>query len=136
MTETVGSTGNGQSWSFQMKLAVPGIYDADKQLNDEQIIALKTRLKDSSEIIRKVTAHIVNGLVTEAEFLEGDDPWFDNQEEFDDYKFRTLRGWNRLADMLIELPGAEWPKGVTPPATFAEALKELDSQVQQGESNG
>ena len=119
-----------------MHLAPRGVYDADKQLSGEQILAMKNRFKETPDLIGKVAMHIVDGFAMEAELLECEEPWFDTREEFEEFKSETTRQWNSTLFKLVDLPGEEWPDGVTPPATFAEALKELDAQSERGSNNG
>jgi hypothetical protein len=135
MTEAISNTGSDTSRGFSAKLSAPGVYDPDKQLNDEQVVALKKRFQDSPELVGQVAVHIVEGLLPDSE-LDAEDPWFESKDELDTFKAGVFRTWETGLGQLIELPGAEWPEGVTPPATFAEALKELDAQAAQGVIDG
>lgn len=116
----------------EIALKPAGVYDAELQLTDEQVIEMKQRFRREPELIGSVAVHIVDRLLPPSE-LDGDDPWFESVEELEEFKTDTAIGWAELLEQVVVLPGSEWPEHVTPPATFALALEELETQ---GKANG
>lgn len=118
-----------------MTLSAPGVYDADKQLDSEQVVAMKKRFRDSPALIGRAAVHIVEELM--AAYQRADpDPLFDTDEELTTFKEDTSKRWADTLAMVVELPGADWPDRMTPPATFSEALKEMDAETVKGNENG
>lgn len=150
---TTGSveTQGGATATITMTLAAPGIYDPEKQLSPHEVIVLKGRFKaeDSApdSLAGKVCAHIATLLMTsgfsehatredaqialEDEDLQpliGEGGMFADEREFGKTVVGVAVGWYACLKMALELPEAEWPAGMSPPATFAEALKEIDAE--------
>jgi hypothetical protein len=135
MSESVQETFDNESWSATVTLSAPGVYDPDKQLDSEQVVAMKKRFRDSPELIGRAAVHIVDGLMADRVELN-DDPLFDTEEELETFKEDTSKRWADTLGLVVQLPGADWPDRMTPPATFAEALKEMDAETVKGNENG
>lgn len=100
---------------------------SESQLDERQVIELKARFRDNPELIADVTAHIVDGFM--AELLREEEPWFKNEADLQLFVDGNRRVWARALNEVIEIPGADWPGGLTPPSTFAEALEAVQADA-------
>lgn len=126
-----------------------GVYDPEKQPTEEEIIAMKAefnRVGVLDNAAPHVCAQIVLGMLTTT---DTSDPFFNSKTAIEagitddagapvyftrNYKTPFdlainagyLTGyWTQGLTRACALPGAEWPEGMTPPATFAEGLREF-----------
>lgn len=133
--------------SATFELAPPGVYDAEKQLTSQQIIDMKQLFKNdrggldtfASRSVARIALRLVmrhqfprpdnNDEYLTLEELESADP----KEPIEDMNIGDLleivdeaaglaASWQEGLDEAINLPGDEWPEGMTPPATFVEPL--------------
>ena len=108
-------------------LAARGIYDEDKQLNNEQVVAFKALMQDKliGEILqREVVVKLVEDAIAEM-------PSDDHVELLKNPKVVQLMAqaaflavnYQQVLIHAINEPDAQWPEGYTPPATFVDALR-------------
>lgn len=130
-----------------VRLSAPGVYDPEKQLSPDGIVALKNKLNNDEpwrELRSAVCTHIVMGMLADEwrqEQEEREQPATSGEEDTS-YLCETAEDFARRVGELsaqwalglqkaIALPGSEWPEGMTPPATYAEALKEVEARKAQ-----
>lgn len=129
-------------------ISAPGVYDPEKQLSSAEIQLLKEKLQDHG-VKARVCTHIVLSMVLEGyEVIEEKDaaqqretdiagyPLIgENGEYRDEVEFAKCVGtlscyWTSVLQDAVSLPGSEWPRDITPPSRFAEALKEVETSDQ------
>jgi hypothetical protein len=124
-------------------LGAPGVYDPELQLDEEGVVALKSALSDDPYLCSRLCAHIVYGLVSHSEGDRIETSWeapaiVGKTERFVKERFSPRYNqqiaekvgsmsvkWFQGLERALALPEAEWPIGMTPPATFSIALEEL-----------
>ena len=112
-------------------MAAAGVYDSEKQLTSEQIIELKDRLRVDHGLRVKVCGHLALTLM-EPHYVYTDESLGEDEERklFQStvsYAGATGASIAILLEEALALDDGEWPEYITPPATFAEAIKELEA---------
>jgi len=127
-----------------VSLGVYGINAPDRQLSPEQIVALKNRLRDDRSLLGQVAAQIATNMLagdcvpwSQIDVLHGEG---EDAVEFigedgaypDEHAFgRNVGGvavhWGIHLYTAVQLPGDSWPVGYATPATFDEALRQVDT---------
>jgi len=138
---------DGQTASATFTVAPYGVYDAEKQLNSQQIIDMKQLFKNehghpgsfASRIVARIALDLTMGSAflrpdNEDEYLELEDfEAMDPEEPIEGMSVGDLlelvgraasiaASWQEGLDVEIALPGDAWHEGRTPPATFAQGL--------------
>ena len=101
----------------------------NQELTPEQIIALKTELKDDFGLLPEVCTHIVMEMLLEAEetaqqmrediesrggsFMTNIN--YETREDFAQHVGLLSASMAVSSHVAISLPGSEWPEGMTPP---------------------
>ncbi|GEM_PF-3928479 len=137
-----GNTPDSLAWWTSEFVLAPLNEDDPERLTDEQIIALKERLKKNDWLAGDICSYIALKFRSDHESLpatfankrlettvdEGINMPFDSAPQYA-YKVAQLAvsGWFRPLMRALELPDAQWPAGMTPPLTFAMAMRELEA---------
>jgi hypothetical protein len=130
---------DGSTWTSTTSLAPHGEYDPEKQLTPEQIIALKESMRSSYTLLPEVCTHIVMKMLLEKEEevqaqkaeVEASggslisNTLYETREDFAQHVGVLSAAWAQSLQIAISLPGSEWPEGMSPPATYAAAIEEM-----------
>ncbi|MBI1857329.1 hypothetical protein HYS01_03605 [Candidatus Saccharibacteria bacterium] len=139
-------------WTIQSTIGVYGVYDPEKQPTPEEIIAMKAEFnrKDTLDnAAPKVCTRIVLDMLTTTDKsgslpndetairagitdADGATVYFKNRYKnvFDlaeDVGYLS-GSWMQDLTQASALPGSEWPEDFSPPAIFAEELKEVKAE--------
>jgi len=130
-------------------LALPlGVYDPDKQLSNQQVAELKETFRTDMLLAAETCAYLAVQAVLQFEEDDQEEAlkesgWLTRigvslgfiempgTMEKDRYAYRAAihsAGYNDVLAQAIGMPEGEWPFDATPPATFAEALREVQQQ--------
>ena len=119
--------------STMIDLPAPGVYDDELQLSDAQVIAFKELLRkdnplSASPLQATIVSNIIEGLMSDGTGDPEEQELLENPlvVRMMGYTARLASLWQASLSYAISLPGAEWPMGMTPPATFSEAMKTPD----------
>jgi hypothetical protein len=127
-----------------VSFGVYGINDSSQQLSPEQIVALKDRLRHDRPLLAQVAAQIATNMLagecvpwSQIDVLHGEG---EDAVEFigedgaypDEHAFgRNVGGvavhWGLHLYTAVQLPNDSWPVGYATPATFADALRQVDT---------
>ena len=131
---------DGSTWTVTATAGAHGEYDPEKQLTPGQIIEMKDRLNNRHSLLPEVCTHIVMNMLLESERetqmdrerVEANNGSFatnieyETREDFAGHVGYLSALWAQGLQRAISLPGSEWPVSMTPPATFAEAIKDME----------
>lgn len=118
---------DGRSATIELESPPYGVYDPEKQLSPEQVIELKSRFKEDSGILAaEVCAKIALPTVKDTPFDKGKE-----RDQFAKSVGFAAAHWMWCLEQALDLPEAEWPDYISPPATFSEALNEVLEEYEE-----